>query len=153
MYSTRRPVEVLKSGLEVSLDAPLVGASPDGQMVKSLTLAVQSLRPFRDKVMIGREDKVMIGREDKVMIGREAGKVMIGREDKLMIGNEELAMIAGEGKVQAVPMRKLSPLRDLYGRRKMKLRTIGRHSCHANLLNGCHHWLCSRKQTVISGFV
>lgn len=33
MHSIRRPVKVLKSGLVVSLDAPYLGASPDGKVI------------------------------------------------------------------------------------------------------------------------
>ena len=33
MHSIRRPVNVLKSGLVVSLDAPYLGASPDGKVI------------------------------------------------------------------------------------------------------------------------
>ena len=33
MHSIRNPVQVLKSGLEVSLDAPYLGASPDGKVI------------------------------------------------------------------------------------------------------------------------
>ena len=40
MHSIHRPVNVLRSGLEVSLDAPYLGA-------KSLTVAVQSPLAFR----------------------------------------------------------------------------------------------------------
>jgi len=33
MFSTRRPVKVFKSGLVVSLEAPFIGASPDGKVI------------------------------------------------------------------------------------------------------------------------
>ena len=33
MHSIRRPVKVLKSGVVVSLDAPYLGASPDGKVI------------------------------------------------------------------------------------------------------------------------
>ena len=33
MHSIRRPVNVLKSGLVASLDAPYLGASPDGKVI------------------------------------------------------------------------------------------------------------------------
>ena len=35
MHSIRRPVNVLKSGLVVSIDAPYLGASPDGKVIDS----------------------------------------------------------------------------------------------------------------------